>query len=564
MEMNCVDLPPIDDPICTCPECVRSLEFTFTGNGCDGLIGCIDARLPPIDAGRIQFSECDSDLVIATIDSAVIGDTITVTIDGVQCIPDCLDVVVSDPITGDFDQLFRIDTTCDGTRGLILKESYASLDFIGFTCDDNDINNCFQDIVYSAEFCNDGSIDLTLFEFSFFFNDVEEDLLDGQQPVLGPDECFGEVIGEIVDRCVELEYHANVTANATDPEFGPTCEDFDELKFVITPDPLPPTAAPSPEPSPEPTPEPSVGSPMPSLSECGINVIVEPECPEIACNFDRCLVRPFRLLFRVQTRTCEQSDLRRCPGINPDSCECIRNVTIPEDDWPEQKYECEDLNGGPIPEEGFGTQYFVRATPEKDTEIIYFEGVVIDGFGFDTPNTFNATDPDLDEVEANSIITLFQYDNATGAIGLPLQQVIIHTSCSEQLYLLDIFGSFQLIQFESNGQGIIGGFETTPTEFFINVATDGDTLDLDFLNVVILPATDAFEPTPQVIEFDVDGVSIPPPFQDSAPVSLIPGVDFEVITTIGGDINGVGCFDVSSRLINCPALGTPFQEEDFD
>lgn len=145
---------------------------------------------------------------------------------------------------------------------------------------------------------------------------------------------------------------------------------------------------------------------------------------------------------------CDESILRRCPGIDPDSCDCIRNVTLPAEDWASMKFDCQDFNGGPQREIG---TYYVIAISEKDDSAIYFQGTI------DWPGAqFNATDPDLERFDPATLLQLFDYDAETETIGPLLQEVLFHSSCSEPLYPSDVFGSFQLIEFENNEQGVVG------------------------------------------------------------------------------------------------------------
>ena len=83
------------------------------------------------------------------------------------------------------------------------------------------------------------------------------------------------------------------------------------------------------------------------------------------------------------------------------------------------------------------------------------------------------------------------------------------------------------------------------------------------------PAQQLFEPgpgvggpgpgvlPPQSEELDVAGVVIPPPYNATLNITLIPDEDFNVVTTIGGALNGVTCADISSATINCPATVEP-------
>ncbi len=257
--------------------------------------------------------------------------------------------------------------------------------------------------------------------------------------------------------------------------------------------------------------------------------------------------------FRVDTRTCDLSDLRRCPGIDPDTCSCIRNVTIPEADWAEQKFTCADFNGGP-PALGTNGTFWIQATSEKDTSVIYFEGAL------ELPGArFNATGPGGENVAANMFLNLYTCNtNPCTGPGTLLQQIVFHSSCSQELYLLDIFGSFQLIEFETRGQGVIG-FAINPIVDFsieLDAASIGGTLELEFMSIVVLSRVPGLLP-PQIFSVDVAGTSIPPDFVVDEQIQLIPGQPFNVITTIGGTLNGIGCFDVSESIVQCNATVNP-------
>lgn len=226
-------------------------------------------------------------------------------------------------------------------------------------------------------------------------------------------------------------------------------------------------------------------------------------------------------------------------------------MTIDESGWEEQKFECTDFGDGP-PAAGTPGMYWVQSTPEKDPSTIYFEGPV------EVPGgRFNATDPNNERVEANSFLKLFTLNDAGDGPAELLQEVIFHSSCSQQLYLLDVFGSFQLIEFESLGQGVIGFGIAPQVSFSITLGIDADPLTLQFLNVVILPDQAGLLP-PQNFDPDVSGTRIPPPLALNTTISLIPDEDFSVITTLQADIDGIGgCFDISETIINCPATVEP-------
>ena len=89
---------------------------------------------------------------------------------------------------------------------------------------------------------------------------------------------------------------------------------------------------------------------------------------------------------------------------------------------------------------------------------------------------------------------------------------------------------------------------------------DGSAVELDFVNIAVLSETPGLLP-PQFREFNVSGVTIPPPFTATTDITLITEQNFTVITTIGAEVDGVGCFDVSESSISCSATVEPTIED---
>ncbi len=264
------------------------------------------------------------------------------------------------------------------------------------------------------------------------------------------------------------------------------------------------------------------------------------------------------MLFRVDIRPCSESILARCPGVDPDTCSCIRDTILVESEWAEQKFACTDFNTAALVNNG---TYWIQSTPEKDPAVIYFEGPI------EVPGgRFNASAPAGEtEVEANSFLNLYEcIDAACSGPGTLLQQVIFHSSCSQQLYLLDIFGSFQLIEFESTTQGVIGFGFNPSVSFSINLDAGGigeGTVVLDFLSIVVLSEVPELL-APQIFNIPVANQGLP--INVAETITLIPGQPFNVITTVGGTVGGLGCFDVSNTTIQCDATVTPTGGENGD
>ena len=78
-----------------------------------------------------------------------------------QFIPDSLRVFVAYSQSFDVTQSFTIDSSCEG-RGLILLERYGAVDFKRYSCNRNDIHNCFLDMLYKFDACGIGMIPLEM------------------------------------------------------------------------------------------------------------------------------------------------------------------------------------------------------------------------------------------------------------------------------------------------------------------------------------------------------------------------------------------------------------------
>jgi hypothetical protein len=579
----CSDIPPIqgEEKVCTCPDCAKELRFVYTANPCGSLGGCIDSP-GPSNGTSIQFFPCNSGNV--TIAQPVTpGELIEITL-GDTCLPTCMDVNINSA-SNEIVQSFRIDTSCSGGRGLQLKDSFASIDFVGYSCDETDINDCFVDVFYSVEACNEGTADEFLYEFELNLDGAIVNLLSGTPVNLTSGACYIDFVVAVIDRCTAAEYTATITANSTDPETNEPypCEDSGELTIVIPPTTIPPTPSPTPFPSipptpsptpfpsipptPSPTPLPAPSSPAPSSTDCLIDVVIVPECPVVGCEWNRCLERPFRMEFRFVPAPCEATTLRRCATPDDNTCTCERNRTLASDEWAEQKVFCTDDPDGAgviVPDYRDAAirpdvqTFWIVATPERDPSVIYFEGPVDFGNAVvPGDNRFNATDPNLERVEANSYLRLYSADPLAG--GVQLQEVLFHSSCSQELWLFDIFGSFQLVEFEALLTGVTGSFENVELAFDLNLSIDtlDGSLALEFLSLTLLPAIPGLVP-PQVQDFVVDGATIPPPFTADWDISIIPEVDYIVVTTIGGvRPDGVGCFEVGQQPITCPRVIIP-------
>ena len=245
VEIDCSAILPETQPVCECPECVRELQFKYTGKACQAnqvASGtCTDNSPNPFIAGYRITNALDATEVIAT-GQAQQGDTITVDAISLNgCLPNTLAVTISVP-TGAVTQTFTIDSSCDGGQGLILVDDYGAFEARGYSCSPTDIHNCEQVASYGLKVCNTGPEVQQIFEFFLqsketVTGDMETcDILEDVPPAdvtLAPDACYYSTKPANLDRCVNSSYCVDVSASATNPVTGlpPNCPGVDEIKF---------------------------------------------------------------------------------------------------------------------------------------------------------------------------------------------------------------------------------------------------------------------------------------------------------------------------------------------
>jgi hypothetical protein len=277
---------------------------------------------------------------------------------------------------------------------------------------------------------------------------------------------------------------------------------------------------------------------------CDINISIEPNCPSIPCEWNVCKESPFRLEFVYRGGDCASSEFRRCTGENPDLCTCEKEILSPED-WPNE-LECQDFNGGPPSKTQTGTISWIKAQASS-TSLIYFEGAVRVG------SNFNATSSG-DSLDDNIVLFVYEYDEAIQGPGKFLQQIVFHSSCSQELYLADTFGAAQLVEFESPTT-LVSLFRDQEFTFNVTLAMESSAIELDLLtsDVVLLSSSPVLGP--QLNTLPVSGTKIPPSLVIEAAFKVIPQINHTVIASVGGLLDGVECNALSQETFNCPIGG---------
>eukprot|EP00980_Cylindrotheca_fusiformis_P031287 scaffold26122_cov127-Cylindrotheca_fusiformis.AAC.6 len=273
-------------------------------------------------------------------------------------------------------------------------------------------------------------------------------------------------------------------------------------------------------------------------THCGLNIQVNPNCPEFSCTWNICEERPFRMQFLYRGGNCSFTDVRRCPGDNPDYCTCTREQ-VPEVDLSDQ-ITCQDFNGGPPSPTSIGARSWIRLVG-GDKE--YFEGLVTVG------SSFNASTVE-DEVEPSTKVLIYEYDEGNDGPGQLLQEVEFDSSCTEDLYLEDTYGSLQLTEFESADQ-LVSLFRTAAFTYDLTLqgSSSGTSIELQIANMLLLSSSFL---EPQLQSLDVVDAFIPPPLTLIADYTIIPEQNQTVIASIGGLLDGSECFTITEHTFNCP------------
>jgi len=215
--------------------------------------------------------------------------------------------------------------------------------------------------------------------------------------------CAGESITvcevDEVDSCVEECYETEIEVDATMAD-GFVCTALDEYEFCV---------------------------PETTSEEC--NVEVDLECSTDA---DRTIggTGSCDAIIPIATR-CDNRASVMSWRFNGGDCE--QSFNIQEAD----KFTCTDFDGG-APTEGSA---WITVTSVKDESQVYFDGEVRVGDLF----SMFAANTDKGKFDADSFF--YVYSDASKANLLQLSSV--HTSCSQNLFLKDKFGSVQLLIFEN-------------------------------------------------------------------------------------------------------------------
>lgn len=163
--------------------------------------------------------------------------------------------------------------------------------------------------------------------------------------------------------------------------------------------------------------------------------------------------------------------------------DCSQSFNIQE----EAIFDCTDRLGGPARQ---GT-YYIHATPRNNPQAdVYFSGLVTVGEVFPMCPGFPSCSGN--RFDANTSVRIFAQDpgQSPSTNNNFVQLINFHTSCSQNLFLKDQFGSTQLVIFFNSIQGLVSCFIAATFSITItNPSADGATVVL-FTNTVNGNTTD--------------------------------------------------------------------------
>ena len=339
----------------------------------------------------------------------------------------------------------------------------------GTNCDEiQNPQECVQDLTYTYCIDNPGStcMEVTSFERTItppgtsgsIINLLQEQF--GSTTICPEDTANGciEITETVpsVNVCTAGKVTTTTTITAA-PPFGDACNAEAMYMFTVV------TPAPTPNPTPEPTLEPTFPPTLPPLEPC--DVVVRTECSTQAATIGgsgEC-----DAIIPIITRCDSRATFMEMLFNGGD---CSQSFNIQEAD----KFDCEDRNGGPA----LSGQYYIHVAPRKDPSgDVYFSGLANVGDVFPMCPGFPSCSGD--RFEADSTVWVFPTDVASDPNFDPVtnpnyvQLVNYHTSCSQNLFLKDKFGSTQLVIFFNDEQGLVSCFLTAT--FSITLTNEGES-----------------------------------------------------------------------------------------
>ena len=239
------------------------------------------------------------------------------------------------------------------------------------------------------------------------------------------------------------------------PSLQPTVEESNDPTVM-------PSGFPSLEPSAGPSASPTESCDLTLTMECSSTL--GDSCDSIPPQYTQCNGRPSRMAMRFLGGGCDQSDNAQ------ESAENNNNVQ----EGAEEHFFCTDHVDGGLSTE-HGTEYFIKIS-SHDNSVTYFadfakvgHDITLDDGGerFESDvivNIYSSTD--------SSSTTRRDPEDILGGMYEPVQVFQFQTSCAQNLFLTDIFGSLKVIGFTNDIQGSVSVFHKVSIGYTVTAEND--------------------------------------------------------------------------------------------
>lgn len=504
---SCSQLPLLDTE---CSDEVESVTFKYLSSPCGSnnlgnSSSCEDFN-GGLVGGQIIVSCTGLDgVVIGTPSIVVNGGLFTIDLSGVSsslltCNLSSLSGTTLQIVTLDVSEGASLSLT-DRIGGLVVD---GCKDATGVEL------SCTMASAWTFEVTNIGSNNLNLTNIEIVRGSVTVDLSDQVGISMSPLDSINAYYEEILDRCTSLSTTTARVLGEVSGEILCSSEEvyeFESMSGTFAPSSSPITVS-EPEPTMSPAPTPTSGGatslPVPSVAPTQ-NPDVSTFSPTVSPT-ESTLTEPSLAPSQSTenstdppTETCLTVEIGCLPPFEGANCNDIPALTIECEEPPSEMvmrynggdcsgsfniqpdtlFSCADFEDGPSLESGTVSYVTVSGVGENQEE--YFAGFVAVGEDFTM----------IAQVEVAANINILIYDPAgstnpdeiISSDGL-LQNITMHTSCTDYLFLKDRFGAVQLVEFANQRQGRVTSLQTITLTYTISLPDGVDeTVNLTGLTV---------------------------------------------------------------------------------
>ena len=442
-------------------------------------------------------------------------------------------------------QTMIIHSSC--SENTFLKDRYGSLLLVAFQNPSQGLVDCFFDVTfaYSVTSFYDDTTTLDTMT-SIFSGFAPPTYLADYTPIVGGTALpSGQKLFLLETDPIEIDvseripYSVKSTIQALLDGSGNFCRKTDFTSFTDDsvdarpiPAPITPTFAPTPGATRSPTNPPRqptlplFETPTPASTSCDIELDVEcipPINPGTGAPFPNC-----------DFAGVECNEKVTLFSFRYDGGDCANSFTLQDS----KVFICEDYLGGPPDIDEIGTESLIVVADIKGLGVYFFTGDVPIGGEFDVTHPTGGNEL----VASNINVTIYEGKRARENIR---QTMIIHSSCSENTFLKDRYGSLLLVAFQNPSQGLVDCFFDVTFAYSVTSFYD-DTTTLDTMTSIF----SGFAPPTYLADYTpiVGGTALPSGQKlflletDPIEIDVSERIPYSVKSTIQALLDGSGNF----------------------